>query len=58
MEVRIIRSRKRHKTVQARDVNGVLEIRAPASMPDAELTPIIDRLRKRIERRKKKREAG
>lgn len=54
MKVRIIRSGKRHKTVQARDIDGVLEIRAPASMPDAELTPIIDTLRKRIERRKKK----
>ena len=56
MKVHIIRSQKRRKTVQAREVDGVLEIRAPASMPNTELEPIIDRLRKRIERRKKKRE--
>lgn len=53
MDIRIIRSHKRVKTVQAREVDGILEIRAPAMMSDAELRPIIVRFRQRIERRKR-----
>lgn len=49
--VKIIRSRQRRKTVGARLEDGVLIIRAPASMRDDELAPIIDGLRKRIRRR-------
>ncbi len=52
MEVRIIRSRKRHKTIQAREVDGTLEILAPAALPKKELETHIARLRERIERRK------
>jgi predicted metal-dependent hydrolase len=52
MEVRIIRSRKRRKTIQAREVDGTLEILAPATMSDAELVPHIERFRRRLNRRK------
>ena len=54
MEIRIIRSRKRRKTVQAREIDGVLEILAPANMSDKELEPIIKNLKERINRHKKR----
>ena len=49
--VKIIRSEQRRKTVSARLEDGVLIIRAPSSMRDDELAPIIDGLKKRIRRR-------
>jgi predicted metal-dependent hydrolase len=52
MEVRIIRSKKRRKTVQAREIGGVLEILAPAHMSDKQLEPIIKDLEARINRHK------
>ena len=52
IKVRIIRSKKRLKTVQAREMNGILEVRAPANMSDRELEPYIVSLRERIERKK------
>ncbi len=52
METRIIRSRRRTKTIQAREVDGVFEVRAPAAMSDAELEPVVLRLRQKLERRK------
>ena len=54
MKVRIIRSKKRRKTVQAREVGGTLEVLAPAYMSDEELQPYIISLRERIERKKTK----
>jgi len=51
METRIIRSQRRKKTVSARFVNGVLEVRAPATATDAELQPIIADLRAKLERK-------
>ena len=50
--VRVIRSNNRKKTVAARLVDGgaVLEILAPAQLPDAELAPIIEKLRGRVMR--------
>ena len=51
MEVKIIRSAKRKKTIQARKRNGMIEILAPAKMSDAELQPHIDSLKKRLERK-------
>ena len=53
MKTRIIRSARRRKTVQAREVDGVLEVLAPAGMPDKALAPIIEDLKKRIDRKKK-----
>ncbi len=54
MEVRIIRSAKRAKTVSARVVDGILEVLAPASYKDKDLQPIIDKLQQRIEKKQQK----
>lgn len=54
MNVRIVRSRKRRKTVQAREVEGILHVLAPAAMSDEELHPYILSLKERIERQKVK----
>jgi hypothetical protein len=51
MNIQIVRSKKRAKTVQARLVDGEMVVHAPAHMSDAELAPIVDKLRQRIERR-------
>lgn len=51
MNVKIVRSAKRAKTVQARLVNGEMVVYAPARLSDAELAPIVDKLRQRLERR-------
>jgi predicted metal-dependent hydrolase len=51
MKTRVIRSKRRTKTVSARLVNGVCEIRVPAKLSEAELEPIIQKL---VERLKKK----
>lgn len=53
MEIRIIRSKKRRKTVQAREIGGVLEILAPAHMSDKQLEPVINDFKERINRHKK-----
>jgi predicted metal-dependent hydrolase len=53
MEIRIIKSKKRRKTVQARETGGVLEILAPAHMSDKQLDPIIKDFEARINRHKK-----
>ena len=54
MGIHIVRSKKRRKTVQAREVNGKLEILAPANMSDKDLEPVIGTLKRRIERHKAK----
>lgn len=51
MEIEIIRSKKRTKTVSAREVEGRFVVRAPATMSDAELKPIIAKLQKRWQKR-------
>ena len=56
MQVKIIRSSKRAKTVSARRVGDTLEVSAPAHLSDAELQPIIDQLAGRLERRAEKKE--
>lgn len=53
MEVRIIRSTKRKKTVEARKVDDVLEILAPAHLSDEQLKPHIESLQQRLQRREK-----
>ena len=53
MEIRIIRSKRRRKTVQAREIGGALEILAPAHMSDKQLEPIIKNFAERINRHKK-----
>ena len=52
MDVKIVRSRQRAKTVSAREVEGYLLVQAPAGMSDAELQPIVDRLKKRLQNRR------
>lgn len=52
--VHIIRSAQRRKTVSARLENGVLVIRAPASISDQELAPIIEGLKQRMGRRNRR----
>jgi hypothetical protein len=52
MNIKIIRSKKRTKTVSARVVEGEFVVQAPASMSEAELQPIIDKLRQRWQKRK------
>ena len=54
MEVKIVRSEKRKKTVGAQVVNGVIHIRAPADISEAELEPIVRSLVDRIEKREAK----
>jgi hypothetical protein len=49
--VEIVRSAKRQKSVSAELKSGVLVVRAPAQMSDAELTPIIENLQKRLQKR-------
>lgn len=49
--VQIIRSTQRRKTVSARLEGGVLVIRAPEGLSDADLAPIIDSLSRRMRRR-------
>jgi predicted metal-dependent hydrolase len=54
MQIRVIRSSERKKTVSARVVDGVFEVRAPAHLSDVELEPMIQTLYKKLERRTKK----
>jgi predicted metal-dependent hydrolase len=51
MEVKIIRSRRRKKTVEGRLESGVLVVRAPAGISDAELNPIIEKLKTKVEKK-------
>jgi predicted metal-dependent hydrolase len=52
--VEVVRSARRRKTVSAELKNGVLVVRAPAQMDDAELAPIIGKLQARLEKRVQK----
>ncbi|MDA1191313.1 MAG: M48 family metallopeptidase [Candidatus Poribacteria bacterium] len=52
-EIRVVRSRRRKRTVEARWVDDVIEVLAPASMRQSELQPIIDRLTTRLKRKRK-----
>jgi len=55
VDIKIERSAGRAKTVSARQVGDTLLVRAPAAMSDEELAPIVERLRRRLERRAIKR---
>jgi predicted metal-dependent hydrolase len=56
VEVRVLRSRRRKKTVEARLESGVLVVRAPAAISDAELNPIIEKLKAKLEKKKRRRQ--
>lgn len=60
LEIRINRSARRRKTVSARLVEDgrALEVSAPAAMSDAELEPIVAKLRDQLLRRKTKHETA
>ena len=51
--IEVIRSERRQKTVSGELKSGVLVVRAPAAMTDDELTPIIERLQRRLQKRVK-----
>jgi predicted metal-dependent hydrolase len=55
--LRVIRSKRRRATVSARlvEADTVLEVLAPASMSDAELAPIVEKLQSRVLRHVEKR---
>jgi hypothetical protein len=54
MEIKIVRSKNRTKTVSARAVDGVFVVQAPARMSDVELEPVIRQLYTRWEKREQK----
>ena len=58
MEIEIIRSARRTKTISAKMDGDTLVIRAPAHMSDAELAPYVDELQKKVERRQRRDAAG
>jgi predicted metal-dependent hydrolase len=58
MDIKIIRSAQRKKTIGAKLEGDTLVIRAPACMSDAELAPYVDELRKKVERRQGREQAG
>ncbi len=58
MKLQIVRSARRKKTVAARIVGDVLQVRAPAGLPDDELNAIIDKLRARLERAQRQRHSA
>lgn len=49
--IKIIRSKRRRKTVDAALKGGELVVRAPADMSDEELAPIVEKLKKRLQKR-------
>ena len=46
--IEIIRSHRRRKSVSAELKRGILVVRAPATMSDADLAPIIEKLKSRL----------
>ena len=56
MEVKIIRSGKRERTISARLAGDVMYVRAPADMPEKELEKVIKNFQRRFERKKLKKE--
>ena len=56
MEVKVLRSKRRKKTVEARLEAGVLVVRAPAAISDAELSPIIEKLKAKVKKKGRRRQ--
>lgn len=54
MEIKIVRSTNRAKTVSAHEEDGVFVVRAPARMSDAELEPVVQNLLQRWQRQQDK----
>lgn len=55
-DIEIVRSRKRKKTVQAREENGKIYVYLPAGMSREEEKKYVDEIVKKMERRKRRRE--
>jgi predicted metal-dependent hydrolase len=55
-DIEIVRSRKRKKTVQAREENGKIYVYLPAGMSREEEKKYVEELVKKMERRKRRRE--
>ena len=53
MRIEIIRSRRRWRTVSARMVNGVLELRVPAVLSRAKVNYFIGHFQKKLRRKRK-----
>jgi len=51
VEVKIVRSKRRKKTVEVRLESGVLVVRAPAAISDAELKPIVEKLKAKLDKK-------
>ncbi len=56
MEVVVVRSARRRKTVEAREVDGVLHVSIPATMTQAEEARWVEEMRRRIDRKLRSRE--
>ncbi len=56
MEIKVIRSARRRKTVSARIQDGVMVVRAPLHISDKELNEVIENLKTRLQRRKEAQE--
>lgn len=56
MKVEVIRSPRRRKTIQARQVNGVLRVSIPATMTKAEEERWVAEMLRRVERKEATRE--
>lgn len=54
MEIKVVRSKKRKKTISAREVDGVFVVQAPADMDDQDLQPIIENLHQRWQKKQVK----
>jgi len=54
MQIQIVRSTKRLRTVSAKEEGGILIIKAPAHMSEMDLQPIIEKLRLRLHNRRLK----
>ncbi|MDD5561984.1 MAG: M48 family metallopeptidase [Candidatus Omnitrophica bacterium] len=54
--IKILRSKKRRRSVSARLVKDILIVRAPESMPEVRLQEVISELKNRIERKQLKEE--
>jgi predicted metal-dependent hydrolase len=58
MEIQIIYSERRRKTISARMKNGVMKVSAPAHIPEEHLQKIVERFRLKFERKNKPAEPG
>ena len=55
-DVKIIRSNKRRRTISARMIKNVMVVYAPAAISDLELGKVIDKFKKRLEKRQLKKD--